>query len=36
MAWFATAIMDGSMGNLYAGEEVIDWEATIIEPSLAG
>ena len=36
IAWFATAVMDGSMGNLYAGEEVIEWEATIIEPSLAG
>ena len=36
MAWFATAVMDGSMGNLYADEEVIKWEATIIEPSLAG
>jgi endo-1,4-beta-D-glucanase Y/4-amino-4-deoxy-L-arabinose transferase-like glycosyltransferase len=36
MAWFATAVMDGSMGNLYADEEAIYWEATTIEPSLAG
>jgi endoglucanase len=36
LAWFATAVMDGSMGNLYANEEVIDWKSTIIEPFLAG
>ena len=36
MAWFATAVMDGSMSNLYAGEEVVEWEKTTIDPSLAG
>ena len=35
MAWFATATMDGSMSNLYAGEEVVEWEKTSIDPSLA-
>ena len=35
MAWFATAVMDGSMSNLYAGEETIDWEQTEIDTSLA-
>jgi endoglucanase len=35
MAWFATAVMDGSMGNLYAGEEVVEWGETTIDPSLA-
>ncbi len=35
MAWFATAVMDGSMSNLYAGEEVVEWEKTTIDPSLA-
>jgi endoglucanase len=35
MAWFATAIMDGSMSNLYAGEEVVEWRETTIDPSLA-
>ncbi len=35
MAWFATAIMDGSMGNLYAGEKVIQWDRTSIDTSLA-
>ncbi len=25
MAWFATAFVDGGMGNLWAGETVIDW-----------
>jgi endoglucanase len=35
MAWFATAVMDGSMSNLYAGEEVVEWRGTIIDPSLA-
>jgi hypothetical protein len=35
MAWFATAVMDGSMSNLYAGEEVIEWTETAIDPSLA-
>jgi endo-1,4-beta-D-glucanase Y len=35
MAWFATAVMDGSMSNLYAGEEVVEWEGTSIDPSLA-
>ena len=33
MAWFATAVMDGSMSNLYAGEEVIEWQKTTIDPS---
>jgi hypothetical protein len=27
--------MDGSMSNLYAGEEVVEWEKTTIDPSLA-
>ncbi len=36
MAWFATAVMDGSMGNLWAGERVIDWEgATAVSSKLA-
>ncbi|MDQ3361678.1 MAG: glycosyl hydrolase family 8 [Actinomycetota bacterium] len=35
MAWFATAVMDGSMSNLYADEEVVEWEKTTIDPSLA-
>jgi hypothetical protein len=35
MAWFATAVMDGSMSNLYAGEEVVEWKKTAINPSLA-
>lgn len=35
MAWFATAVMDGSMSNLYAGEEVVNWRRTDIDPSLA-
>ena len=35
MAWFATAVMDGSMSNLYAGEEVVEWGGTTIDPSLA-
>ncbi len=35
MAWFATAIMDGSMSNLYTGEEVVEWKETAIDPSLA-
>ena len=35
MAWFATAVMDGSMSNLYAGEEVVEWQRTAIDPSLA-
>ena len=35
MAWFATAVMDGSMSNLYAGEEVVEWRGTTIDPSLA-
>jgi endo-1,4-beta-D-glucanase Y len=35
MAWFATAVMDGSMGNLYAGEETVDWRETEIDASLA-
>ena len=26
MAWFATAMMDGSMGNLWADEKVINWD----------
>jgi endoglucanase len=26
MAWFATAVMDGAMSNLWEGEEVIDWD----------
>lgn len=34
MAWFATAVMDGSMGNLYAGEETVDWSGTEIDTSL--
>lgn len=25
MAWFATAVMDGGMSNLWEGERVIDW-----------
>jgi hypothetical protein len=35
MAWFATAVMDGSMSNLYVGEEVVEWGETTIDPSLA-
>ena len=35
MAWFATAVMDGSMSNLYAGEEVVEWGGTDIDRSLA-
>jgi endo-1,4-beta-D-glucanase Y/4-amino-4-deoxy-L-arabinose transferase-like glycosyltransferase len=26
MAWFATAVMDGAMSNLWEGERVIDWD----------
>lgn len=26
MAWFATAVMDGSMSNLWAGKKVINWD----------
>jgi endoglucanase len=29
MAWFATAVMDGAMSNLWEGERVIDWEEKI-------
>jgi len=29
MAWFATAIMDGSMSNLLIGEETIDWREAL-------
>ncbi|MDQ3832838.1 MAG: glycosyl hydrolase family 8, partial [Actinomycetota bacterium] len=36
LAWFATAVMEGSMGNLYAGEEVIEWDRTSIQTSPAG
>lgn len=28
-AWFATALMDGSIANLWAGERVIDWESVL-------
>lgn len=35
MAWFATAVMDGSMSNLYAGEEVIDWDQASIDDRFA-
>ncbi len=35
MSWFATAVMDGSMANLYADEKVIEWERTPIPTSLA-
>jgi hypothetical protein len=28
--------MEGSMGNLYAGEEVIEWDRTSIQTSPAG
>jgi hypothetical protein len=30
-AWFATAMMDGSMSNLREGESVIDWEDKVTE-----
>jgi hypothetical protein len=26
MAWFATAVMNGSMSNLWADEKVIEWD----------
>jgi endo-1,4-beta-D-glucanase Y/4-amino-4-deoxy-L-arabinose transferase-like glycosyltransferase len=29
MAWFATAMMDGAMSNLWRGERVIDWEKKV-------
>jgi hypothetical protein len=29
MAWFATAVMEGAMSNLWEGERVIDWEEKI-------
>lgn len=35
MAWFATAVMDGSMSNLWAGNRVIHWNKTNIKTSLA-
>jgi endoglucanase len=28
-AWFATALMDGSLGNLWAGDTTIDWNAAL-------
>ena len=28
-AWFATALMDGSLGNLWEGQAVIDWEEAL-------
>jgi endoglucanase len=36
LAWFATAVMDGSMGNLYAGEKVIEWDRTSVQTSPTG
>ena len=36
LAWFATAVMEGSMGNLYVGEEVIEWDRTFVQTSLSG
>ncbi|HEY8476591.1 MAG TPA: glycosyl hydrolase family 8, partial [Chloroflexota bacterium] len=34
-AWFATAFMDGALGNLWAGETTIDWER-VFQPSTRG
>lgn len=30
-AWFATALLDGAMGNLWAGDERLDWSRIVIE-----
>lgn len=30
-AWFTTALLDGAMGNLWAGDERLDWSGVIIE-----
>ena len=35
MAWFATAVMDGSTANLYADESVIDWAKASIDDRFA-
>lgn len=30
-AWFTTALLDGAMGNLWAGEERLNWSRLVIE-----
>ena len=30
-AWFAAALMDGSLGNLWAGDSTIDWNAALAD-----
>jgi endo-1,4-beta-D-glucanase Y len=30
-AWFATALLDGAMGNLWEGDERLDWSRVVIE-----